>query len=36
MAAARIGPLRLSKRRPEQLWRCPEDIAVIASGDLAI
>jgi hypothetical protein len=34
MAAARIGPLRLHKRRPEQLWKCPEDIAVIAAGDL--
>src|SRR6266853_513955 len=33
-AAARIGPLRLYKRRPEQLWKCPEDIAVIAAGDL--
>ena len=34
MAVARIGPLRLYKRRPEQLWKCPEDIAVIAAGDL--
>ncbi len=34
MAAARIGPLRLYKRRPEQLWKCPEDVAVIAAGDL--
>jgi len=33
-AVARIGPLRLYKRRPEQLWKCPEDIAVIAAGDL--
>src|SRR5712691_8787601 len=34
MAVAQIGPLRLYKRRPEQLWKCPEDIAVIAAGDL--
>src|SRR6266852_6780326 len=34
MAVARIGPLRLYKRRPEQLWKCPEDVAVIAAGDL--
>jgi hypothetical protein len=34
MARARIGPLRLYRRRPEQLWKCPEDIAVIAAGDL--
>jgi hypothetical protein len=34
MAAARIGPLRLYKRRPEQVWKCPEGIAVIAAGDL--
>jgi hypothetical protein len=34
IAAARIGPLRLYKRRPEHLWKCPEDSAVIAAGDL--
>src|SRR5260370_27873468 len=34
MAGAGIGPLRLHKRRPEQLWKCPENIAVIAAGDL--
>jgi hypothetical protein len=34
MSAARIGPLRLQRRRPELLWKCPEDIAVIAAGDL--
>src|SRR5258708_6598223 len=34
MAAARIGPLRVYKRRPEHLWKCPEDVAVIAAGDL--
>jgi hypothetical protein len=34
MAAARIGPLRLQRRGPELLWKCREDIVVIATGDL--
>ena len=34
MVAARIGPLRLHGRRPGLLWKCQEDVAVIAAGDL--
>src|SRR5256885_7706 len=34
MASARIGPLRLQRRRPELLCKRRDDIAVIATGDL--
>jgi len=34
MVAARIGPLRLHRRRPEQLWKCGDDVAVIAAGNV--
>ena len=33
-AAARVGPLRLQRRRPELLWKSRDDTAVIAAGDL--
>jgi Helicase HerA, central domain len=34
MAAARIGPLRLQRRPAEVLWKCRDDVAVIAVGEL--
>src|SRR6266567_2000942 len=34
MVAARIGPLRLHRRRAELLWKYRNDIAMIAAGDL--
>src|SRR6266705_1258507 len=34
MAAARIGSLRLHRRPPDLLWKCRNDIAMIAAGDL--
>src|SRR6266571_5740945 len=34
MAAARIGSLRLHRRPPDLLWKCRNDIAIIAAGDL--
>src|SRR5438093_3794349 len=34
MVAARIGPLRMHRRRPELLWECRDHAAVIAVGEL--
>src|SRR2546430_11418567 len=34
MVVARIGPLRVHRRRPELLWRCRDDTAVITAGEL--
>ncbi|TMD17878.1 MAG: DUF87 domain-containing protein [Chloroflexi bacterium] len=34
MAGARIGSLRLHRRPPDLLWKCRNDIAMIAAGDL--
>src|SRR5438477_2789347 len=34
MVAARIGPLRMHRRRPELLWECRDHTAVIAVGEL--
>src|SRR5438552_12037569 len=34
MVAARIGPLRMHRRRPELLWRCRDDTVVISAGEL--
>src|SRR6266571_1767242 len=34
MPAARIGSLRLHRRPPDLLWKCRNDIAIIAAGDL--
>src|SRR5438045_4927519 len=34
MVAARIGPLRMHRRRPDLLWKCRDDTAVISAGEL--
>ena len=34
MAGARIGSLRLHRRPPDLLWKCRNDIAMIAAGDV--